>query len=495
MNNTNTTIEKKNHGVGIDAVILSLSKIITSVIGLLTAMLLSRYQTLDEYGTYSQILLIVNLAISIFLLGLPNSINYFLSRCENQEARSNYLSIYYTLNSILCVIMGVALVISEPIITSYFKNPLLKEYVYIFMLLPWTKVTTTSVGHVLIVYGKIKKLSIFNFLCALLALMTIVIVKLYKGSFKEYMLLYIIGEIIIAISVYFIVWRLEKSLRVKYDKSTVKSILTYSIPIGLSGIVGTLMLEADKLIIGHLLNTESIAIYTNAAKELPFSLISTSFTAVLVPQLVKYIKNEQKESAIALWGRTIEICFVFLMFIVTALVVFAPQIVQLLYSEKYIAGINVFRIYSIILLVRITSFGIILNATGKTKYLLHTSIISLIINIFLDYCLYYTLGFIGPAVATLITLILHALTLLFFSSKVIDMSIKTIFPWNKLIKHIVVNLTWGIIVYTLTIVFNIGTTTKDIILCLLLGLFVCLLYFFYEKNKIKVLWNEINGKE
>lgn len=65
--------------VGKNAVVLTASKIITTSISLASVMLLSRFRTLEEYGTYSQTLLVINLATALFMLGLPNSTNYFLA--------------------------------------------------------------------------------------------------------------------------------------------------------------------------------------------------------------------------------------------------------------------------------------------------------------------------------------------------------------------------------------------------------------------------------
>ena len=57
-----------------DSAFLSVSKFFTLAISLVSAMLLSRYRTLQEYGTYSQLLLVSNLVVSIISLGLPSSI-------------------------------------------------------------------------------------------------------------------------------------------------------------------------------------------------------------------------------------------------------------------------------------------------------------------------------------------------------------------------------------------------------------------------------------
>ena len=99
--------------LGAGAVQLTLSKVISLAVSMLTTALLSYFRTYTEYGTYSQLLLVVNLFSSLFMLGLPSSINYFLARAETQAERQRFLSVYYTLSTLLSLVMGGALPDSE----------------------------------------------------------------------------------------------------------------------------------------------------------------------------------------------------------------------------------------------------------------------------------------------------------------------------------------------------------------------------------------------
>ena len=91
----------KNSSFMSDAVKLSVSKIIANGLMLVSAMLLARIRTLEENGTYSQLMLVINLAASIFMMGLPNSINFFLAKAERKEDQNYFLSVYYTLSTLL----------------------------------------------------------------------------------------------------------------------------------------------------------------------------------------------------------------------------------------------------------------------------------------------------------------------------------------------------------------------------------------------------------
>ena len=83
----------KSNSIGSDVINLTGSKVATTLIALLSSMLLSRFRSLIEYGTYSQLLMAINLVCSVIMLGLPNCINYFLAKTEIGQERDRFLSV------------------------------------------------------------------------------------------------------------------------------------------------------------------------------------------------------------------------------------------------------------------------------------------------------------------------------------------------------------------------------------------------------------------
>ena len=100
---------RKEASLGKDALLLTVSKMTTLAITMVTGMLLSRFRSFEEYGTYSQLDLVFTLFSAIFMLGLPNSINYFLARANTKNEQQKFLGVYYTLSTILSATMGIAL--------------------------------------------------------------------------------------------------------------------------------------------------------------------------------------------------------------------------------------------------------------------------------------------------------------------------------------------------------------------------------------------------
>ena len=91
------------------------------------------------------------------------------------------------------------------------------------------------------------------------------------------------------------------------------------------------------------------------------------------------------------------------------------------------------------------------NAQGNTKCILQSSIISLLLNFVLNIVLYRLLGFIGPAIATIISAFWNALYLLRRTSKEINMKMVDIFPFKQMGKILAVNIALGVIFFVLKI--------------------------------------------
>ena len=488
-------MSEKKQSVGKASLILTIAKLATNLIALAAGMMLSRFRTLEEYGTYSQILLVVNLAVAFFMLGLPNSTNYFLAQAETHEEKQKFLSVYYTLSTFMSVVMGIVLYFATPIMVSYFNNPGITTFAYFAAVLPWTRVIIGSISNVFVVYGKTVRLTIFNIVNGAVVLLTVVIVQVLGLTFRHYMLFYIITEAIMMLWVYFDVYRLEKRLYVSFDWSLIKKIFAFSIPMGLSAIVGTISVEVDKLMIGRFFDTEQLAIYTNAGKELPLTIIATSITAVLLPQMVRKMKAGKNEDAVSLWRNCTEMSYIFIAFFVTALIVFAPQVISVLYSDKYLPGVAVFRIYSAVLLLRVTYFGIALNAMGKTRLIFYCAVGTMLLNVALNYLFYLALGFIGPAIATFISICVIQLLQLILTSKATNVPFSRIFPWKQLLLHSLVNLAWGVPCYAVLHILNAGTSKLHIALCIGAGAVIAAFYFLFELKHIKLLWSKLNSKD
>ena len=483
---------QRRSSLGGDAVKLTFSKLVTLCISMISTMLLSRFRTLEEYGTYSQLLLVINLFTTIFMLGLPNSINYFLARAESQEERRKFLSIYYTLSTLFSVLLGIVLVCAIPLIEAYFSNPLIGKFAYFLAIYPWSTIIASGIENMLVVYRKTNLLAGYRVLNSVCLLGIIFLVQLLDWTFSEYMLLLVGVNAAFAIAVYVLAHRLSGGLRPMLDKSWLKAIFVFSIPMGLASVVGTLNIEIDKLLIGRMLDTTQQAIYSNASKELPVTIIASSITAVLLPQITRMIKRDKCQSAIQLWGYATELSFICICIIVAGVFTFASDAVELLYSAKYLPGVPVFRVYTLVLLLRCTYFGMIMNALGQSKKIFYCSVASLALNAVLNPLLFWVMGTIGPAVATFLSMVIVLVGQLWMTAQSMKTSFRNIFPWKRLSITLLINIFLASVFTALKIAIPLDIYIGSLMESLLLGIFWVGAYFLVMRRRVLYVWRQMN---
>lgn len=485
---------QKTSSIGWDAAYLTVSKVLVALIGVISSMLLARFRTLDEYGTYSQLIMAVNLFCSLLLLGIPNSVSFFLARANTEKAKQIFLSVYITLCTILSVIIGFCLYILTPIIIAYFDNPAIEKYIYVFAVYPWSSIMINSIANICVVYGKLNRLIFYNATNALTTLSLLLIAQYFNWSFQNYMQAYMISLLLFACIGLGWVKHLAGKIWMYIDWLIIKDIIKFSLPMGLASIVGTLNIELDKLVIGGLFSTEEYAIFANVAKEMPVTIVTVSLTAVLLPQMVRMIKSQDFVGTVKLWGHAIELSLCIMCFIVGVFFVFSSDIISFFYSEKYVTheSIIIFRIYTFILLFRAIYWGIILNASGKTKFIFYSSVITLLFNLIGNIVFFYIFGFIGPAISTLMVTAIMNYVQLMFTTSVIKVSIRDIFPWKNILRII---LTMSVFCCVFAIIkYSIGDLDRATSILVSVGLSAIwfILYFAFNYKQLKYSWISLN---
>jgi len=435
---------KNKNSLGGSVLSLASSKFIKYGFVLISGMLLSRFRTLEEYGTYSQIMLVTNLVTAILMMGLPNSLNFFLARAETLEEKNRFVSFYYTINTGLSLVVGAILVLMTPVMELYFKNSLLSSFLYFIAVYPWTKIIMSSVENLLVVFHKAKLLIFYRIANSGMTVLVILFVQWMDWSFRHYLFLFLLVEIVFTLLTYVFAMLNTGKLHFCFNRELLIKVLKFSLPLGIATAMGTLRMEMDKLFIGFVMDTEKLALYTNAAKELPVTMISASFTAVLLPHIARLQKDNKTEEGVKLWNDVTVLSFIINSMIACGLFVFSKEAVLFLYSEKYYDATSVFAIYSLTYIIRCTYFGMILNTGGHTKLILKSSMLSLVVNAILNVTLYYTVGFDGPALATVISTLAGAFYLLHHTSRITGIKYSRIFPWKKCGQILVVNCCLGV---------------------------------------------------
>ena len=184
-------------------------------------------------------------------------------------------------------------------------------------------------------------------------------------------------------------------------------------------LTNSLSRDIDKYVISAFANTETLAIYSNAAKILPFDLLTASLITVLIPIITRFINQKKFEEAQTVFRLYLRMGYL-LTCILGGAISLSKHVMLFLYDEKYLSGLSVFVVYLVINIIRFANVTTILSGAGKSKVLMKISVVTLALNSILNTAGYKIFGLIGPTMVTLILTVLMSLALLHFHTKEIE---------------------------------------------------------------------------
>ena len=475
--------------VSFDGLILTAVKVITMVVSLINTMILSRLLSLSEYGTYSQLLSIISIVSIVSSMGLNNAVNYFYNKSDEEKEKSEYISTIFFITILIGFIFGLILVLFSNNIAVFYNNPSLSTLIVYIAFKPVLDNIIAVFQPLFISLKKAKKIAIINVIISIIKVIVVtlgyVITKKIFMIFIVQVSLDILQIIILHINIKNLIPRIKLTLNNKY----IKEIIKYSLPLTLALMSGIIFKESDKIVVSKLSTIENLAIYSNMSKQLPFEFVVTSFTAVVTPIIVKHIRNNKSE-AIKLWKNYFQFSYTISWILNFGAIVCAKEMLIFLYSEKYIGGLNIFIIYLIVEIFRFTYFGLILSASGNTKLITISSVISVILNIILNIVLYIVLGIAGPAIATLITVIVMGVMQFTYSLKILNVKCLDIINFKEIFKYIIQLTVIGIICYIIKMLLY-KIISNYIIILIIIYTFYVIINLLINKKKIMYLIKEM----
>ena len=98
-------------GAASDSILLTIVRVVTAILGLIVTKLLSVYFSLEEYGTYSQAMLVVTTATSFSILGLTNAVNFFYNKTQDEQKQQEYISTIFGIKYIVGIICAIIILL------------------------------------------------------------------------------------------------------------------------------------------------------------------------------------------------------------------------------------------------------------------------------------------------------------------------------------------------------------------------------------------------
>ena len=432
---------------------------------LVSSVVLARYLTKNDLGTFLQAMLIVNTCIVLSFFGLPQSIYYFYHRASN---RGRLVLQTIILAITIAVFWAIMIYLNGSSLSSLLNNRDIFQYIPLIAFIMCFRGVSQFRDPVLISADRLVLNSICSIVFELIFYLPTLLAPLLHFSLDsifKFMATNCFIELACTIALIVLVSAGEKRINAYEDHSShemlknisIKEQVTYSFPIGVSSYLGIFGRQIDQYLISLFFSPAQFAVYSRGSLSVPIiNDFQYMIHDILMPKYVACFRSGQIEKLLHLFHKATDkaakikfpaFCFLFAT---------APQLIRLLYTSKYDDATPVLRVYLFLIILTVTVYGAIPRASGKTSCISWSISIAILVNIIASILLLPILGPTGAALGTILSSSVNFVFLLFMSCRILGISVRNILPWNHLIHILLISLIPSFPLYILPIFFPLA---------------------------------------
>ncbi|AZV47322.1 colanic acid exporter [Nautilia sp. PV-1] len=347
----------------------TLSTVISAGVQLLQISILARYLEKSDFGIMAIIMVVIGFSRMLSDLGVSSAI------IHKQKVTQNQLSTLYWLNIIIACLIFIIIVLLSPMIAKFYNQKLLS-----------TLIPLVSIVIIIQAFGKqflvlfekelkfniVAKIDIFAVFSGFILAIILAI-----NGFRIYALIYPTILVISLKSLGYVFFGLKyHKPKIYFNLKEVKEFIIFGIyQIG-NGIINYFNSQFDIIIIGKLLGSETLGLYT-IVKQLimrPAQIINPIVTRVTFPTMAKIQNNTEKLKEIYL--KTVYYLSIINFPIYILMIIFSKEIILLFLGKEWLKGDILFQLLSIYALIRSIGnpIGSLVLAKGKPQYEMYWNI-------------------------------------------------------------------------------------------------------------------------
>ncbi len=395
--------------------------VLNILVGLIYTPIMIRIMGQSEYGTYSLISSIIGY-LTVLDLGFGNAIIIYTSRyrAKNQVQEQYKLNgMFFIIYSIIGVVAGIMGAILYANIDNMFADTMtiqeLQKAKIMTVILIINLVLTFPLsifGSIITAYEKFVFSKVVNIIRIIL-MPCIMLPLLYMGyrSVAMTVVTTILNIACLIINLIYCLAIIKIKLKFgKFDTKLLKEIFGYSFFIFLAIIVDKINLNIDQFILGSVVGTVEVAIYTIAAQiQTIYISLSTAINGVLLPKITMLVENKESDEKISdIFIQTGRLQYIIMALITTGFVIFGHEFIKIWAGEGYDKSYWTELILMVPSLVPlIQNVGInILQAKNMHKFRTVVYFFIAIANLFISIPLAKKFGSVGSAIGTSIACLL-----------------------------------------------------------------------------------------
>lgn len=474
-----------------------IGNVLTRVNTFALLIILARMLSKDDYGTYSQLVMVGTLAYAFFSCSVSDSIYFFLPQLEGAQKKVFVLQTICIL-LMLGVIAGGTTWLMSDYLALKFNNPEIVRYlpVYSFYVVFW--IANDYILHLLIASDRLRISVVVGFLDTLTNMLSMIIpVLLGKGLYYSFVSISIVAAIKFAIYVLFVMIDM-RHIRFAPAKGLLLQQFKYFFPLTLSLWIEGVSSQVGKIIISLFYPPAIFAIYAVGSVRIPiWQVLTKSTNAVLRVKFTELSLSGDYEQILRIWAQSIRKLNLIVLPLVFMMLAGSRHFIDILFTAEYSESVTVFRILLFCYLFSGISTSLIPVSFGRTHIITIGSVLSILINLFFSVVLLKVLGYMGPAIATVMAYYVVSLYYLFKTRTMLGVTMSKLLPWSMIVKFLLINCASFVLAYPANML-GLGSVTTLLIICVVYTVSYLFIVnkstLFNEDDKRTVMrWLKVDG--
>jgi len=456
---------------------------ITIIAGFLNIIIAVRFVPTEHFGVYILLQVVVFSLATISDLGINVSATKHLAGYTDENK-------YFVVNTLLSFRLTSALFLSfiiflcKGLLHDLFKSDLFFDIAIYIPVLFVMESLSGLLASMLQGFHYYRKMAIAQIILSVLGIIFIIV-------FLVYLHLGLIGLIYARIiSLFFcITYQLNpfvRRLTMRFDKRLFMEVFRFGFPLGLNNILTFIFMRIDTLMIGSMLSPIQVAYYGTSSKIPDASRnMFESFRSVFFPNMSELFSQGNKAEAKKLLDNSLRIVSFLSLFCTLVVILFQRQIVEVLFSARYLESAPILALLMIALSIGLISniLGTSLVSAGYSKLPVLINIVDTLVTIAANLILIPIFGVIGAAYAAILARALtNPVNVWFLKKKGVEMCV------GNYMKPVIIFAVF-MAIYTVTgitgIFFNLIIITLFLAACIglevitradLLGFMQCIKY-------------------
>ncbi len=463
-----------------NSIIYGIGNMSIKVIGLILFPIYTKELSISDYGVLGMLEVTSQIVIAIFSFNIQAALLrlYFSKEFENKQGTMIFSTLAFLSLSVVlmfCLITPLSGFLSSSLLHSDDYVKLIR----VMILASGIQIINTVPSTLLRLLENAKLYSIAMIVRLLLTLLLTIylVVHLQKGV--EGIFLGQIAGHVIYLAVVAVV--LLRNIKLEFDKRIIRTMLAFSLPLVLSSVANVLLSVVDRYSLSFMGDMADVGVYSAGFKIAnTLLMVFSSFQLAIVPVIYKKINDPDH---LRFYSKIFTYMAFGGMILVLGMSMFGKEIIKFLATDpEYWAGYKI---------IPIISFGLFFNnlryfaSTGlniamKTKTIALLTVLVALLNIGLNILLIRQFGYIGAAVATLISHIVFSILTYRLAQKTYPVP----YELNKVYLVIIVSL---VLMAVSFLTNDFSLLWRLIVKSGLIMLFPVILYFFkfYEAIELE----------